>query len=327
MSVDALEELAIETRDKFFLFRLQVTPLHFLQGILSLFDVRTVSVVIQVGLISISRIRILSHIPVDGINLVDGFLLMNAVRIFLQISLQRIFRTAYHGIGPVLIRLLQTVKMGCNRIAVGFVCVLVGVQITLQNHRVSTLHGVFVSFHLLVLVGIVIEVIQDSADENREDERDDQNASGSLLLFWFLVFRILLASVSVGCRWAYWWRWRSCRHSRICRSCRHFCSSRSCWLLHGLSCWLLNWSNRFHWLCRLHRCRRSRRDSASATYQCRIGSLAVRTHFKIIEIYLSAVRAFGDFARNLYTAAWTCWCFIANLASTFRTFYNCHSFI
>ena len=76
-----------------------------------LFDVRTVSVIIQIGLVSISRIRILSHIPVDGINLVDGFLLMNAVRIFIQISLQRIFRTAYHGIGPVLIRLLQTVKM------------------------------------------------------------------------------------------------------------------------------------------------------------------------------------------------------------------------
>ena len=70
-----------------------------------------------------------------------------------------------------------------------------------------------------------------------------------------------------------------------------------------------------------HSCRRSH------FCERRIQLVAVWTHFQIAEINLATIWAFGNFACYFYSATRAGRCFIANLASAFRTFYNCHNSI
>lgn len=52
--------------------------------------------------------------------------------------------------------------------------------------------------------------------------------------------------------------------------------------------------------------------------------MAVRAHLLILEVNLSAVRAFHNLACYFYAATWANGCFVTDLMSALRTFYNCH---
>ena len=125
---------------------------------------------IQVCLVGISCIRSLSHIPIQGIYFKQSFLFVQTVRILLEIILQSFFRSAHYRIVPILVVLLQQIKMSHDGIAMCFICILVGIEITLQNHRVTALHRILISFHLLVAIGTVVEVIHNATRQDRKDE-------------------------------------------------------------------------------------------------------------------------------------------------------------
>lgn len=107
--IDALEELTEQSTHHLLFFWLEVTALHLLQGIFSLFDMSTICMSIQVCLVGISCICSLSYIPVEGIYFKQSFLLVQTVRILLEICFQSFFRSAHYRIGPILVVLLQQV--------------------------------------------------------------------------------------------------------------------------------------------------------------------------------------------------------------------------
>ena len=119
--------MAEQTAYHIFLFWLQISALGFLHRILSLFDMRTVSMSGEISLVSFYIISILGHIPVDGIYLVQNLLLVWTVWVFVEISLQGLFRTAYYGVGPVLIRLFQEFKVSHDGITMRLVCIFVSI--------------------------------------------------------------------------------------------------------------------------------------------------------------------------------------------------------
>ena len=159
---------------------------------------------------------------------------MRTVRILLQIILQSLLRTAYQGVGPILVNTLEHFQMRHDRVTMRLFCVLIGVEITLQHHRVAALHCILVGFLLLVAVGIIVEIIQDSANQNREDQRDNQNASGTLLLgfllgfiLWIIaVFSISISVSAVSCSHRSL-SYRRNRRGRRSRGSRRI--NRSCW--------------------------------------------------------------------------------------------------
>ena len=168
--IDALEELTEQSAYHLLFFWLEVTALHLLQGIFSLFDMSTIYMSIQICLVGISCICSLSHIPVKGIYLKQSFLFVQTVRILLEICFQSFFRSAHYRIGPILVVLLQQVKMSHDGIAMRFICILVGIEITLQYHRIAALHRILISFHLLVAIGTVVEVIHNATRQDSKDE-------------------------------------------------------------------------------------------------------------------------------------------------------------
>ncbi len=320
-----------QTAYHIFLFRLQISALGFLHRILRLFDMRTVSMSGEVSLISFYIISILGHIPVDGIYLVQNLLLVWTVWVFVEISLQGLFRTAYYGVGPVLIGLFQKFEVSHDGITMRLVCIFVSIEVTLQNHRVATLHGILVSFQFLILIGAIIEIVEDATNEEGENKRDDDNAT--VALFLFLGSFSVSAVLGIGLLWA---NRRNGRGRRCCCSDRclrtgllsehfltaHFLLSDSI-LLGCIFCFLLL-SHRRSLVCRnllVHSCLRSH------SCEQRIQFVAVWTHFQVAEINLATTWAFGNFACYFYSATRAGRCFIANLASAFRTFYNCHNSI
>ena len=289
----------------------------------------TVSMSGEISLVSFYIISILGHIPVDGIYLVQNLLLVWTVWVFVEISLQGLFRTAYYGVGPVLIGLLQKFEVSHDGITMGFVCVLVGVQITLQNHRVATLHRIFVSFQFLILIGIIIEIIENATNEEGENQRDDDDATvafflflGSLAVSAVLRIRLLWANRRNG------WSRRCCCSDRCLRTSllseslltADFFLSDSILSGYIFSILLLSHRSLAGRSLLAHSCRR--RHSCER----RIQLMAVRTHFQA-EINLATIWAFGNFASYFYSATRAGRCFIANLASAFRTFNNCHNSI
>ena len=125
---------------------------------------------IQVCLVGISSICSLSYIPVEGIYFKQRFLFVQTVRILLEIFFQSFFRSAHYRIGPILVVLLQQIKMSHNGIAMCFICILVGIEITLQYHRIAALHRILISFQLLVAIGTVVEVIHNATRQDSKDE-------------------------------------------------------------------------------------------------------------------------------------------------------------
>ena len=168
--IDALEELTEQAAYHLFFFWLKVTALHLLQGIFCLFDVSSIYMRIQICLVGIRCICSLSHIPVEGIYFKQSFLLVQTVRILLEICFQCFFRTTHYRIGPILVVLLQQFKMSHDGIAMCFICILVGIEITLQYHRVAALHRILISFHLLVAIGTVVEVIHNATRQDSKDQ-------------------------------------------------------------------------------------------------------------------------------------------------------------
>ena len=165
----------------------------------------------EISLISFHIISILGHIPVDGIYLVQNLLLVRTVWVFVEISLQGLFRTAYYGVGPVLISLLQEFKVSHDGITMCLVSILISIEVTLQNHRVATLHRILISFQLLILIGIIIEIVENATNEEGENKRDDDNAS--IALFLFLGSFSVAAVLGIGLLWA------NRRNGRGRRSC------------------------------------------------------------------------------------------------------------
>ena len=170
MGIDALEELTEQAAYHLLFFWLEVTALHLLQGIFSLFDMGSIGMRIQICLVGIRCISSLSHIPVEGIYFKQSFLLVQTVRILLEICFQSFFRSAHYRIGPILVVLLQQFKMSHDGIAMCFICILVGIEITLQYHRIAALHRILISFHLLVSIGIVVEIIHNATRQDCKDQ-------------------------------------------------------------------------------------------------------------------------------------------------------------
>ena len=288
----------------------------------------------EISLVSFYIISILGYIPVDGIYLVQNLLLVRTVWVFVEISLQGFFRTANYGVGPVLISLLQEFKVSHDGITMRLVSILISIEVTLQNHRVATLHGILVSFQFLILIGTIVEIIEDATNEEGENKRDDDNAT--VALFLFLGSFSVSAVLGIGLLWANRRNGRGRRSCWSCRSCRrlrtgllsehfltaHFLLSDSI-LLGCIFCFLLL-SHRRSLVCRnllVHSCLRSH------SCEQRIQFVAVWTHFQVAEINLATTWAFGNFACYFYSATRAGRCFIANLASAFRTFDNCHNSI
>ena len=240
--IDALEELTEQSAYHLFFFWLEVTALHFLQGIFSLFDVSSIGMRIQICLIGISSICSLSHIPVEGIYFKQSFLLVQTVRILLEICFQCFFRSAHYRIGPILVVLLQQFKMSHDGIAMCFIGILVGIEITLQHHRVAALHRILISFYLLIAIGTVVEVIHDATRQYCKDKRDDEDRTGVLFLLWFLRSITLATIISVrsNIRTTYRRYWWSRRSRRCClRSRRYYLRSRR-----NLRSWRRYWGRR-----------------------------------------------------------------------------------
>ena len=286
----------------------------------------TVSMSGEISLISFHIISILGHIPVDGIYLVQNLLLVRTVWVFVEISLQSLFRTADYGIGPVLIRLFQEFEVSHDRVTMRLVCIFVSIEVTLQNHRVATLHRIFVSFQFLILIGIIIEIVENATNEEGENQRDDDNATSALFLF--LCSFSVAAVLRMGLLWANRWNRRSRRGCWSCRCLRTNLLSESLLsadfflsdsILSGCIFSFLLLSHRRSLL--VHTCLRSH------FCERRIQLVAVWTHFQIAEINLAAIWAFGNFACYFYSATRAGRCFITNLASAFRTFDNCHNSI
>ena len=322
--------MAEQTAYHIFLFWLQISTLGFLHRILSLFDMRTVSMSGEISLVSFYIISILGHIPVDGINLVQNLLLVWTVWVFVEISLQGLFRTAYYGVGPVLIGLFQKFEVSHDGITMRLVSIFVSIKVTLQNHRVATLHRILVSFQFLILIGTIIEIVENATNEEGENQRDDDDATvafflflGSLAVSAVLRIRLLWANRRNG------WSRRCCCSDRCLRTSLLPESVLSESLLTAdfflSDCILSGCVSSFlllsHRSLLAHSCRR--RHSCER----RIQLMAVRTHFQIAEINLATIWAFGNFACYFYSATRAGRCFIANLASAFRTFYNCHNSI
>ena len=70
---------------------------------------------------------------------------------------------------------------------VSLVGILVGVEIALKNVRIVALHGVFVGFLFLLLVGVVIEIKECATNDECKDERANQDGAVGLLLLFVLV--------------------------------------------------------------------------------------------------------------------------------------------
>ena len=57
----------------------------------------------------------------------------------------------------------------------------------------------------------------------------------------------------------------------------------------------------------------------------RVQLMAVGAHFHVVEIYLSAMWAFDNLACDFYAATRANGCFVTDLMSALRAFYNSHN--
>ena len=105
--VDTAEERVENAPYHQFVLWLHGLGIDALYVLVGLIHVLSVSMLLQVGFHSLHGIGSLCGSPVDGVNLMYGERLEGRVGMLLKILLKCRLRTAYQGVGPFLVRLLQ----------------------------------------------------------------------------------------------------------------------------------------------------------------------------------------------------------------------------
>ena len=142
---------------------------------------------VEVNLIGFSRVSFFCYLPVDGVDFIPCLLSVGLVGVFLQVGFYCLFRTAHQGIGPVVVYGFEGVEMRHDGVDMSLVGILVGVEIALKNVRIVALHGVFVGFFFLLLVGVVVEIKECATNDECKDERANPDGAVGLLLLFVLV--------------------------------------------------------------------------------------------------------------------------------------------